>query len=561
MKAKYVLITLLTVTFFGCDDNTAGLGLGVFPGSDQNINGHLSTFDVITESVPAGDIYAKTNIGYVGKFTDATFGTYKAGFMAELNCPQGLTFPAVYTVTETETSGAPKKAKGTMVADDNEDNKDVIFIKDDEGKIIGNIHTIELSLWYNKYFGDSLTACRLSVYELNKDLNEKEAYYTNIKPESYCDKATGLLGTKAYTAVDLSVKDSTRNLSSYVPGVHLRLKDQIAKNLGERIFQSSRKHGSNFYKYFNDIFKGIYVESDYGDGTVLYIEKVQMNVVYKCYMTDSISGLKIKKKVKENGDLQYKDSTNYIYTTFVSTREVVQANQLTNQKDVIDNIIKQDDNTYLKTPAGIFTQAVLPINEIENKLQGDTLNAVKIIFTNYNQESDKKFGMSIPASVMLIRKKNKDTFFEKNQIADDITSYSTNHRLPYDNQYVFSNITRMINSCIEDRQNAIESLKKGPIEIDTWDNEGYKKKMTVSTIEEWEKNSGWDQALLIPVLITLDSSSSSSNYGYGSQNPKIIGIQHDLKPGYVRLKGGSKGFENPAYRLKMEVISTSFNSK
>ena len=56
MKAKYALIALLAITFWGCDDNTAGLGLGMFPGSDQNINGKLSTFDVITESVHAGKL-------------------------------------------------------------------------------------------------------------------------------------------------------------------------------------------------------------------------------------------------------------------------------------------------------------------------------------------------------------------------------------------------------------------------------------------------------------------------------------------------------------------------
>ena len=48
MKTKYALIALLAITFWGCDDNTAGLGLGMFPGSDQNINGKLSTFDVTT---------------------------------------------------------------------------------------------------------------------------------------------------------------------------------------------------------------------------------------------------------------------------------------------------------------------------------------------------------------------------------------------------------------------------------------------------------------------------------------------------------------------------------
>ena len=98
MKAKYALIALLAITFWGCDDNTAGLGLGMFPGSDQNINGKLSTFDVTTESVHAGEIYAMTNVGYVGKFTDEIFGTYQAGFLAELNCPSGMTFPGYMMV-------------------------------------------------------------------------------------------------------------------------------------------------------------------------------------------------------------------------------------------------------------------------------------------------------------------------------------------------------------------------------------------------------------------------------------------------------------------------------
>lgn len=110
MKAKYALIALLAITFWGCDDNTAGLGLGMFPGSDQNINGKLSTFDVTTESVHAGKIYAMTNVGYVGKFTDETFGTYQAGFLAQLNCPEGMTFPEAF-------SGTTESGTGKMMTD------------------------------------------------------------------------------------------------------------------------------------------------------------------------------------------------------------------------------------------------------------------------------------------------------------------------------------------------------------------------------------------------------------------------------------------------------------
>ena len=56
MKTKYALIALLAITVWGRDDNTAGLGLGMSTGNDQNINGKLSTVDVTTEPVHAGRI-------------------------------------------------------------------------------------------------------------------------------------------------------------------------------------------------------------------------------------------------------------------------------------------------------------------------------------------------------------------------------------------------------------------------------------------------------------------------------------------------------------------------
>lgn len=566
MKAKYALIALLAITFWGCDDNTAGLGLGMFPGSDQNINGKLSTFDVTTESVHAGKIYAMTNVGYVGKFTDSKFGTYQAGFLAQLNCPAGMTFPGVYDGTALDSKG---KATKTMVGDDNEYNKDVTFIRDDKNNIIGNIHTIELYLWYSSYFGDSLTACRLSVYELGgedkKELNTENAYYTDIKPEEFYN-SQNILGTKAYTAVDLSVKDSIRKLSTYVPSVHVSFKDEAAIRIGREIIKKSRELGINFdNKAFKDIFKGIYVKSDYGDGTVLYIDQAQMNVVYKCYAVDTLKGTILPKQVVKEGES--KDSTYYGYRIFATTREIIQANQLDNDKDAIQNCINEDTWTYLKSPAGIFTQVTIPVSQIAEKLQGDTLNAVKLGIPIYNETSDKKFGMSTPRNVLLIRKKYKDSFFKGNQLSDGKTSSLFNPTTSF-TQYTFNNITQMINDCLADGEREAAEKKfnnKETITLQITDAEGNAKEETVDNIVDWERLSDWNKFILIPVLVTTDSSSSNSYYG----SSNVISIQHDLKPGYVRLKGGSKGAipdaqGNPAYPeyvLKLEVVSTNFGTK
>lgn len=562
MKAKYALIALLAITFFGCDDNTAGLGLGMFPGSDQNINGKLTTYDVTTESVPAGQIYAMSNIGYVGKFTDDLFGTYQAGFLSELNCTKGMTFPGVYNGTAFDSNNKPTQ---TMVGEDGDakDKEDIEFVEDN-GKIIGNIHTIELYLWYSSYFGDSLTASRLSVYELGGDnketLNKDNAYYTNIDPDDFYDPQN-ILGTKAYTAVDLSVKDSIRKLKTYVPSVHVSFNHDAAMRIGKKIIKEAYKSGGNFDRdKLKKAFNGIYVKGDYGDGTILYIDDVQMNVVYKCYAIDSIKGTILPKQVVEEGES--KDSTYYGYRMFNSTREVIQANSLDNDQAAIDKCIKDPDLTYIKSPAGIFTQVTIPVSEIAENLQGDTLNAVKLGIPIYNETSDKKFGMTKPRSVLLIRKKYKDTFFEKNQLSDGTISSLFNYA---DNtlsftQYTFNNITQMINNCLADREAARNLL---PMTFKVTDPvTGIEETKTATTIKEWEDYSEWNKFVLIPVLVTKDASSSNNYYGTSSSN--IISIQHDLKPGYVRLKGGTKkldGKPDPNNVLKLEVVSTNFGTK
>lgn len=558
MKAKYALIALLAITFFGCDDNTGNLGFDMFPDSDKNINGQLKTYPVTTESVPAGRIYAKTNIGYVGKFTDETFGTYQAGFLSTLNCPTGLTFPGVYNGTAFNDKN---KITNTMVSTKSDDI--VLIHKDPEdvtSEVIGNIHTVELYLWYDTYFGDSLTACRLSVYQLDKELekaDEKNAYYyTDIDPNEFYDEsnAESLLGTKAYTAVDLSVKDSIRNLSTYVPSVHLALEKTTSERIGGeilRMFRKAQTSGTAFgNKEFLDAFKGIYVKSDYGDGTVLYVDQVQMNVVYKNYAIDSISGKPLKTYDNKN------DSTYYAYRIFNSTREVIQANKLDNDEKVDELIETHDNCTYLKTPAGIFTQATLPVNQISEELSGDTLNAVKLTFSSYNQpSSSSNFGMAAPSNVMLIREKDKESFFANNQLNDGVSSFLTSHNTST-NQYTFSNITRLINACINDRKAAERDIKNGGVTYTVYNEKtGKDESKTTNDITEWEDDTQWDKVVLIPVLVTYDSSSSSN----GTSN--IIGIQHDLKPGYVKLKGGKLGKDNPNYRLNLEVVYTNFSGK
>ena len=105
-------------------------------------------------------VYAKTSTGYVGKFTDPApegFGSYEASFLTELNCTDDFKFPAVYD---------PEKHVGTMAGD--------------------TVVSAQLTIYYSSWFGDSLNPCRMSVYELDKRLENK--HYTDINPKEYYGK-------------------------------------------------------------------------------------------------------------------------------------------------------------------------------------------------------------------------------------------------------------------------------------------------------------------------------------------------------------------------------------
>ena len=235
MKVKYLGVLLLALlSLYGCDDNTGTLGMDMLPDSD-GISAKTETFDVSTKSMLADKVYSKTSTGYIGKFTDPDpkgFGNYEASFLAELNCTENFTFPAVY-----EESADGKSGKGTMVKDE--------------------VEKIQLVVYYSSWFGDSLNACRMSAYELNdewlKVRKDPDKYrYTNIDTKLYHESKA--LGKKAYTAYDTSVPDSVRKAtdsngnSTYYPNITFPLD----KELGNNILKLNRQYQEKKNDFFDN---------------------------------------------------------------------------------------------------------------------------------------------------------------------------------------------------------------------------------------------------------------------------------------------------------------------
>ena len=520
MKLKFPsLAILILLFFFSCDDTTDKIGWEILPSEDM-VATYTTDFEVMSETVMADSVYARSQTAYLGRFSDPEFGYYDASFITELTTSENYLFPEVYKYDE-----ATKTGTGRLVSD----NCENVFLRISYSK---NTNSTK------GFFGDSVTACRVSAYELNgqwlADRKSKGRFYryTNIDVDKYYDKKD-LVGSTAYTAHDYSTTSSDNE--NYID-------IKMDKERGDKILKLNREHPEYFKdseSFINHVTPGFYLTTDYGDGTIIYVNRVILYMGLNLYATDSL-GVALKKKVTDDKGKEGSDSTYYaVQYLFSSTPEVIQANKFT-YTDKLTEKINDPDNTYIKSPAGVFTALTIPYDEIYQTLGKDTLNTVKLSLTNYPDVSPYEISMETPSKVLLIRKKDLKECFETNSLPNNITTFYVNHNATESNKYVFNNIAKLITTTIKEK-------------ID--------EKATAGSSWDAARENKWvDDNKLLVVPVVVDTYTTGSSY-YSSGTTTVVGTTHDLKPTYARLVGG-KGktdgkLNNP---IQLEVTYTRFGT-
>lgn len=470
MKRKQfwiILTMMLSVVFVACDDNTKGLGEDMMPNED-GISIAQKIYNATSRSLLAGDsILAKTSTAYLGRYTDPTYGTFEADFLAQFHCVEDFQFP--------------------------------------EGGVAGDTAvSTEIRLYVSSFFGDSITPCHLSIYPLNKVLEEDKNYYTDLNPEEFYDATQAPIASRPYTAEDKTLPDSLTDVNNYVPYIRVQLPRQYGTDIIRKYYEDPTNF-ANAGAFINNVCKGMYFKCDQGDGSILYIQQAQLNITFK-YFIKSSSGKT--------------DSLVTVIAQFAGTQEVIQANRFQTDKEKLKELVEKDGScTYLKTPAGIFTELTLPLDEIaDNHInQGDTLNSVKLTLTRYNESSTDvgatSFRMGIPQTILMVRKKDMYTFFEKNKVVDNKTSYLASFNSTY-NTYTFNNMSQLVTNCINEKRDNNDVT-----------------------------DSDWNKVVLIPVVTTTD------NVG------NTVTIRHNLNLTSARLMGGF----NSGNELQVRITYSKFN--
>ena len=459
------MFTLLT--FVQCDDSTGSVGGSIVPEKDM-ITAQTKIFNATSRTIMANDsILANTNEVYLGRYTDEESGTvFTSGFITQFGCNEDYGFP-------------------------------------EEGVAGDSATYTKLRLYFEQYYGDSLNAMQCEVYELDNTLEEGTPYYTNLAPEEFYNPDEEPLAKKTYNVIDYTLHDTILNGENYSRHIEITLPNHIGNSFISKYYEKDsegnhigKQYFANSEVFIKDVFKGVYVKCTQGDGTVLKIYRARLDIGFKHYIKSS------------TGE---KDSIEALSAPFYSGKEVLQVNNFDN--DDLTPLANTQEYTYLKTPAGLYTEVALPIAEIVENC--DTINSAKITFTRYNENAGDT--RTPHATLLLVRKCDMYKFFLKNKLADGKTSFTTSFSSGT-NEYTFSNIASLVKACYREYQQGIESNP------------------------DWEaENPDWNKIVLIPVSTTLDS------------NKAIVKIAHDISISSVRLRGGNE------YEIPVEIITSKFN--
>lgn len=476
----YTVIAIIScITIASCDDTTDSIGNSLTDNMDM-LKVTTDTFNVATRSIVADSVLSRSATGYLGKIRDIETGNYITGdFMAQFSTLENYKLP----------------------------EKDSIVSLQD-GEVIAD--SCSIRLFYTDYYGDSLATMNITAYEMNEPMKEGVKYYSNFDPIAEgLIRNDGMKVNKTYTLTDLSISDEDRaDESSYTPNIKINLNKPYTDKNGVtynnygtyimRMYYEDPDRFKNSYNFIHEVCPGFYFKTNDGIGSMAYITVSQLNIYFR-YLNDST----------------------YVGTTsFSATEEVLQTTNISNDKQNIADLANDNTCTYLKTPAGIFTEITLPVDEITENHSNDTINTAKISLTRINNNTHDEYSLSAPSTLLMIPKDSLYTFFENGDNVDYKKSFIATYSSST-NQYTFNNISGMITYMADIK-------KKGLAENSNWLNE----------------HPDWNRVVVIPVSVTTNSSS------------QIVKIVHDMSLTSTKLVGGS---ENPYEPIKINVIYSKFN--
>jgi hypothetical protein len=367
---------------------------------------------------------------------------------------------------------------------------------------------------------DSLEAMKMRILEMSRPMEEGVRYYSNFDPlQAGMIRSTGINQGHVFSYANLDETDSARTSSNYQIAIRIPLTNSY-----------TAANGNTYNNYGTYLMCQYYDHPEYYRNSYTFAYQLCPGFLFK--ISD---GLGFHSKVTNIGlRVFYTAQADTSVVTgrliLAGTREVLQTTHVTNDKEMLRKLAAETQHTYLKTPAGLFTEVALPVTEIKQQHMGDSLLAAKLTFQRLNSQSSDVRLLAIPQALLMVQKDSLKVFFEDNRIPDNITSYYTGYNNPMptstssqtsNNTYTFNNLSSLITTLWELRQ---QGLKTDP---------------------QWEAHHpDWNKMVLVPITFTTSTTTSS-----------VTSVSHDMSLTSTRLVGGPN---NPNEPIRISVVYAKF---
>ena len=462
------------VALSACNNDDLTIGKSLTSEADK-LDVTSAAFPVATRTVTVDSVVARTSDCYFGRIKDPETGAYiTTDFMSQFHILESFEL--------VDEDSIVSKENGQVVADSCE-----LLIYLDEASV----------------FCDSLAAMKMRISELAKPVEDGRYYYSNFDPVQlgYL-RENGLQKTKVFTWADLISTNSQKSANDYHKHIRIPINEPYTdkdgrtyKNYGTYILQEYYRNPANFRNsevFTQNVCPGFFYEITDGLGFHGKVPYTGLRINYRTISEDSIY------------------NTNII---LAGTQEVLQTIRITNEQEKLRELAQDNTCTYLKSPAGLFTEVTIPVDDIMRGHSSDSLLSASLSFQRINSTVTDKTALSVPSNVLLICKDSVENFFATASLADDVTSFTTSYAASSSqNVYTFGALSPLVTH--------LARLKA----------EGEK------TDAQWTAHHpNWNKMLLIP--IHLDQVTTTSIYGIS--NTQTISIQHDMNITSTRLIGGS----------------------
>lgn len=444
------------------------------PDSDE-LTVFSGTYTAVSRSVVIDfPLLSKSAKCYLGRYTDPETGTFTdAGYITEHLCVEDFMFP------------------DSVLGLDKFHFSDEIM-KQAEGS---RYYSANLRLYYTELFGDSTNSLKVEVWPLVHKLNSGSKYYYDTDPSTLIDTSSQPLVSVTVSPIDFVVDDSIRKKTkNYYNNILIPLPDSYAKYILDTYYaEGGRKKFADTPSFIDNVCKGFYIKCVQGDGTIVTVDKTRLDIYFK-HLLKSSAGT---------------DSLASSFASFVGNEEVQQVSCF--KTTGLDKLLSSSDETFLKTPYGILTEVTLPIDSITNN--ATTVNAASVLFKRKNP-AVQPYIVKAPSTIVLLRKKDVSTFFDKVSNVNNITSYAATLNTSL-NEYSFSNISPLIMTCSNDRK---KWLKEKGLNDDSEGRAAYAAEFP-----------DWNKIVLVPAVAQTDA---TNNILYYDLNQSV---------NCARLKGGPDG--------------------